>query len=90
MVIHFFQLRKVLLNNMKVASSISNLKTMFQSKLNVVVSSYIATFIMPKFLKSFFNEHPFIDVSLHVKNENIEKILIIIRMTSGLAEINLN
>ncbi|ORN88523.1 LysR family transcriptional regulator, partial [Staphylococcus aureus] len=48
-------------------------KTMFQSKLNVVVSSYIATFIMPKFLKSFFNEHPFIDVSLHVKNENIEK-----------------
>lgn len=46
---------------------------MFQSKLNVVVSSYIATFIMPKFLKSFFNEHPFIDVSLHVKNENIEK-----------------
>ena len=24
-------------------------------------------------LKSFFNEHPFIDVSLHVKNENIEK-----------------
>ncbi|HDE6020817.1 TPA: LysR family transcriptional regulator [Staphylococcus aureus] len=33
-------------------------KTMFQSKLNVVVSSYIATFIMPKFLKSFFNEHP--------------------------------
>ena len=90
MVIHFFQLHKVLLNNMKVASNISNLKTMFQSKLNVVVSSYIATFIMPKFLKSFFNEHPFIDVSLHVKNENIEKILIIIRMTSGLAEINLN
>ena len=48
--------------DMKVASNISNLKTMFQSKLNVVVSSYIATFIMPKFLKSFFNEHPFIDV----------------------------
>ncbi len=74
---------------MKVASNISNLKTMFQSKLNVVVSSYIATFIMPKFLKSFFNEHPFIDVS-PCQNENIEKILIIIRMTSGLAEINLN
>ena len=45
---------------------------MFQSKLNVVVSSYIATFIMPKFLKSFFNEHPFIDVS-PCQNENIEK-----------------
>ena len=44
---------------------------------------------MPKFLKSFFNEHPFIDVS-PCQNENIEKILIIIRMTSGLAEINLN
>ncbi|SUK38706.1 LysR family regulatory protein [Staphylococcus aureus] len=59
---------------MKVASKHIQLKkTMFQSKLNVVVSSYIATFIMPKFLKSFFNEHPFIDVSLHVKNENIEK-----------------
>ena len=67
-----------------------NLKTMFQSKLNVVVSSYIATFIMPKFLKSFFNEHPFIDVSLHVKMKILKKILIIIRMTSGLAEINLN
>ncbi|WRN67444.1 LysR family transcriptional regulator [Staphylococcus aureus] len=64
-------------------------KTMFQSKLNVVVSSYIATFIMPKFLKSFFNEHPFIDVSLHVKMKILKKILIILRMTSGLAEINL-
>ena len=55
----FLPIAQSLLNNMKVASNISNLKTMFQSKLNVVVSSYIATFIMPKFLKSFFTRASF-------------------------------
>ncbi|CCE58681.1 TPA: LysR family transcriptional regulator [Staphylococcus argenteus] len=48
-------------------------KTMFKSKLNVVVSSYIATFIMPKFLNLYFNDHPNVDISIHIKNENIEK-----------------
>ncbi len=65
-------------------------KTMFQSKLNVVVSSYIATFIMPKFLKSFLTSirlSMFLSMS---KMKILKKILIIIRMTSGLAEINLN
>lgn len=65
-------------------------KTMFQSKLNVVVSSYIATFIMPKFLKSSLTSirlSMFLSMS---KMKILKKILIIIRMTSGLAEINLN
>ena len=65
------------------------LKTMFQSKLNVVVFIY-RDIHYAQILKSFFNEHPFIDVSLHVKMKILKKILIIIRMTSGLAEINLN
>lgn len=65
-------------------------KTMFQSKLNVVVSSYIATFIMPKFLNLSLTSirlSMFLSMS---KMKILKKILIIIRMTSGLAEINLN
>lgn len=48
-------------------------KTMFHAKLNVVVSSYVATFIMPKFLNLYFNDHPNVDISIHIKNEGIEK-----------------
>lgn len=41
-------------------------------QIKVVVSSYIAYYILPNFFKLFFNNYPDINISIHVQNNHIE------------------
>lgn len=52
-----------------------NLKYNYSFRLNVVVTPYIATYLIPKFLPIFFKNAPNIDISISVTNNNIPELV---------------
>lgn len=52
-----------------------NLKYNYSFRLNVVVTPYIATYLIPKFLPIFFKNAPNIDLSISVTNNNIPELV---------------
>jgi LysR family transcriptional repressor of citA len=48
-----------------------NSKKKYSFRLNLVVTSYIASYLMPKFLPAFFEVAPNIDISISVMDEHI-------------------
>lgn len=52
-----------------------NLKYNYSFRLNVVVTPYIATYLIPRFLPIFFKNAPNIDISISVTNNNIPELV---------------
>lgn len=61
-----------------------NSKRKYSFRLNVVVTSYIASYLMPKFLPIFFDVAPNIDISISVMNEYIAQAIEENRYTIGI------
>lgn len=50
---------------------IKNINSKYSSHLHIVVTPYIANYIIPKFLLVFFNQEPNIEISIVVKDSNV-------------------
>lgn len=61
-----------------------NSKKKYSFRLNVAVTSYIASYLMPKFLPIFFEVAPNIDISISVMNEYIAQAIEENRYTIGI------
>lgn len=54
---------------------IRNLKNNYSFRLNVIVTPYIATYLIPQFLPTFFKDVPNIDISISVTNNSIPELV---------------
>lgn len=52
-----------------------NSKKKYSFRLNVVVTSYVASYLMPKFLLTFFEAAPNIDISISVMDDHISQAI---------------
>lgn len=52
-----------------------NLKYNYSFRLNVIVTPYIATYLIPRFLPIFFKSAPNIDISISVTNHHIPELV---------------
>lgn len=72
----FLPIAKELIKTYEVGiEKMRNLKYNYSFRLNVVVTPYIATYLIPKFLPIFFKNAPNIDISISVTNNNIPELV---------------